>query len=75
MHEGENYQDFVKFGEWGVFLGHSLIVIKWNLKGFFPKICILTPHPLQLCTKEYIYSMDHWGIMVDECLLYGGLLT
>ena len=26
MHQGENYQDFLKLG--GVFLGHSLIIIK-----------------------------------------------
>ena len=32
MHEGENYQDFKKIGGWGVFLGHSLIVIKYAQK-------------------------------------------
>ena len=27
MHQGENYQDFLKYGG-GLFLGHSLIIIK-----------------------------------------------
>ena len=39
MHQGEIYQ-----GGGGVFLGHSLIIIKWTW-GFFPKNLQLTPLP------------------------------
>ena len=50
MHLGEHYQDFLKWG--GVmFLGHSLIIIKWTW-GFFPKNLQFNPL-LQLGTKEY----------------------
>ena len=41
MHQGENYQDFLKLG--GVFLGHSLIIIKWTWGVFFQKFGIWHP--------------------------------
>ena len=37
MHHEENYQDFLKFGggeRGAIFLGHSLVIIKWTW-GFF----------------------------------------
>ena len=45
----------------GLFLGHSLIIIKWTWRVFFPKICNLNPppSPLQLGTKEYEESYIH----------------
>ena len=38
-----------------MFLGHFLIIISWT-RGFFPKICNLTP--LKLSTKEY-FALVH----------------
>ena len=42
MHQGENYQDFLK---WGVVLGHSLQIIKWTW-GFFSQNLKFDPPPL-----------------------------
>ena len=50
MHEGGNYQDFLKWGR-GVFLGRSLIMIKWTW-GFFSQNLQFDPSPLQLDTRE-----------------------
>ena len=43
MYQGGMYQGFLKWGV-VVFLGHSLIIIKWTW-GFFPKNLQLTPLP------------------------------
>ena len=43
IHQGEIYQDFIKWAV-GVFLGHSLIIIKWNRR-FFSQNLQFDPPP------------------------------
>ena len=53
MHQPQNYQDFLKW-ELGLFLGHSLIIIKWTWGVFSQNLQFDPPLPtiVQLCTKE-----------------------
>ena len=52
MHQGGNYQDFLKLKieGWGIF-SHSLIIIKWTWGVFFPKCAIWPPSPLDLSSN------------------------
>ena len=45
MQQGENHRDFLKWGNRGLFLGHSLIIIKWTWGFFPPKFAILRLPP------------------------------
>ena len=58
MHQLED----INISEYGgrLFLGHSLIIIKWNW-GFFPKIYNLIAL-LQLGKKEYVH---YWKIEIE----------
>ena len=60
MHKGENYQDFLKWGE--VFLGHSFIIIKWAWGIFCPILKIWLPPTIRIRHKR--------GRSVYETILY-----
>ena len=53
MHQGKNYQDFLKWRR--LLLGHSLIIIKWTWGVFFPKIFQFVSWPPTIRSKRVIY--------------------
>ena len=70
MHQGENYQDFIKWGGGGGILGHSLVIIKWTWEVFFPKFGIWTlvhssSWKFGLCFV-YIFIAD-WNFLMKLC--------
>ena len=66
MHKGENYEDFLKWGE--LFLGHFLIINE--LEGFFPQLCNLTPLPTITHKRVAYKTLDYFLLDFEHVLMW-----